>query len=147
MDNDLRLMFYRAKGTFLDRAIRWFTKSPYSHVEIDFGAENGGSFSSSFRDGGVRFKDIDFKEDRWDEIKVYVDDPAAALRFARSVVGKKYGTWEVVRFLFPFMRERKNEWFCSEVCLRAIQEGGRFRAVNPSRVSPGDLAKILRFHS
>lgn len=135
-------MFYKGRGTWVDKAIRWWTKSDFSHVELDCGPY--GSFSSSIRDGGVRFKEIDYIPGHWVPVDVYVPDTSSLIAFCRSVSGKKYGLWDVFRFVVPWWRNKKDEWFCSEVVLRALQEGGRFKGYDPSRVSPGDLYELVR---
>ena len=47
-----------------NRLVRWWTKSPYSHVELV--VSTGRAWSSSFEDGGVRSKLIDLDPAKWD---------------------------------------------------------------------------------
>ena len=72
----MKLACYKGKrgGTagFFDAAVRWWTRGPYSHVELVF--SDGMSASSSMRDGGVRFKEIEYHPDRWDFIELNVDE-------------------------------------------------------------------------
>ena len=48
-----KIAFYKAKGNIIDKSIRLWTRSKYSHCEIVIG-ENW--YSSSPRDKGVRAK-------------------------------------------------------------------------------------------
>lgn len=47
----VRLAFYKGEGDWVDKVVRWWTKSQYSHVEVIVGDT---WYSSSPRDGGVR---------------------------------------------------------------------------------------------
>ena len=49
MASDIRLAFYKGKGDWVDKLVRWWTKSQYSHVEVVVGNT---WISSSPRDGG-----------------------------------------------------------------------------------------------
>jgi hypothetical protein len=72
----MKVALYKGKrggfaGAF-DASVRWWTRGPYSHVELVF--SDGMSASASARDGGVRFKRIDFKPEHWDFIDLSVDE-------------------------------------------------------------------------
>ena len=72
----MKVALYKGKrggfaGVF-DAAVRWWTRGAYSHVELVF--SDGMAASSSTRDGGVRFKRIDFKPEHWDFIELKVDE-------------------------------------------------------------------------
>ena len=72
----MKVALYKGKrggfaGAF-DAAVRWWTRGAYSHVELVF--SDGMAASSSTRDGGVRFKRIDFKPDQWDFVELKVDE-------------------------------------------------------------------------
>lgn len=61
----MKLAFYKYEfGNWKDWLIAKVTKSKYSHVELIL--DTGVSLSSSPRDSGVRYKNIDYKNDRWD---------------------------------------------------------------------------------
>lgn len=60
METLVQLAFYKAKGDWVDKVIRWWTSSKYSHCEVVIGDE---WFSSSPRDGGVNAKiRLEFKK-------------------------------------------------------------------------------------
>lgn len=72
----MRIALYKGKrggfaGAF-DAAVRWWTRGAYSHVELIF--SDGMSASASSRDGGVRFKRIDFNPEHWDFVELKVNE-------------------------------------------------------------------------
>ena len=72
----MKVAFYKGKrggfaGAF-DATVRWWTRGAYSHVELIF--SDGMSASASARDGGVRFKRIEFKPEHWDFVDLKVDE-------------------------------------------------------------------------
>lgn len=54
-----------------NRLVRCWTRSPYSHCEMIF--SDGISSSSSFLDGGVRFKEIEYKPENWDIVELPIE--------------------------------------------------------------------------
>lgn len=101
------------------RLARWLDGGSYSHCELVFG--DGVSASSSYIDGGVRFKIIDYGDtDHWD----FIDLPDAledsARDWFRIHAGQPYDLWGNVRFAFGFARESKGAWFCSEAVMAAL---------------------------
>ncbi|MHA2263655.1 MAG: hypothetical protein ACXAEN_14765 [Candidatus Thorarchaeota archaeon] len=142
----MQLAFYRGSsdGVF-GKAIKWWTKSEFSHVEILF--EGGVSWSSSLKDGGVRFKKIKADEGKW----VYVDMPFieptaefAIKAWAASKIGASYGMWDCAKFVLPFLRSKSSQWFCSEAVLTALQSQWFLLNHRPDKISPGKLYDIVR---
>ena len=118
----MRLALYKGirpgwQGVY-SRLVRWLDGGPYSHCELVF--EDGVNASSSYIDGGVRFKIIDYRPEHWD----FIDLPDAledsARDWFRSHVGQPYDLWGNVRFAFGFARESKGKWFCSEAVMAAL---------------------------
>lgn len=118
----VKIAFY--KGTragwagLYNRLVRWFERGKYSHCELVF--SDGISASSSFLDGGVRFKRIEYDPARWD----FVDVPDAMELRARlwftNHKGAKYDVMGNVRFFFGWMPDNPNKWFCSEAVAAAL---------------------------
>lgn len=138
----MKLAFYQARGTWVDRVIRWRTNGPYSHVELVF--SDGVSFSAKPREG-VRFTSlIQWIAGDW----FFVEIPAAyneplVRRWAERQLGKRYGYWELARFLFPFLPVLAGEKFCSQVCLNALKQTVReWGAIDPADVGPSKLALL-----
>lgn len=126
------LAFYKAPGEFYDKVIRFWTGSPYSHVEIVLDQR---WFSASPREGHVRFKSIVPKDGHWD----FVETNKKIVSPMRDFVGLKYD-WTGVFMaqglgkigIARSVHERQ-KFFCSEVCAAVL--GHPF----PHTLSPGNL--------
>lgn len=130
------LAFYSGRRTILDRAIQFFTKSKFSHVELICGEPGGSAIcrSSSGRDGGVREKEIQFHPDHWTFVKIHSWCNPEAWHVIGQEVGRKYDFAGIL--LSQFLgsgRHSRRKWFCSELCAHAL---GISEA---HRLSPGDL--------
>lgn len=151
----LALAFYNGleHGRLLDRIIarhdRGRSAGPYSHVELVFNPHRAGlpvCFSSSWRDGGVRFKRIDLSEaGRWSLVPLAVTgaDVNAVRSWCLRHVGGRYDVPGVLAFKLPLVRHRLNWWFCSEVCVAALQEVGLLPLVKAHRTTPNALHHLL----
>ena len=132
------IAFYKGPATdfwhqLSHKLICWFTGSEYSHCEIVI---NGTAMSSSSRDGGVRFKTIDFTSGKWDVVPLPGDEQEVWDWFA-SNAGRKYDYAGVARFIVPLLPQRHNQWFCSEACAAAL-------GLNcPADWTPGMLAEVF----
>ena len=70
----MKLAFYKGREDFYDRLISWWTRGPYSHVELVINETY--CMTSSPKDGGVRMKHIDFHPDHWDFVELEGYDQA-----------------------------------------------------------------------
>ena len=151
----LHVAFYRGfdHGNWLDRAIARHDCGPYSHVELVFGPRvrvgRARCFSSSYRDGGVRFKPIRLGGEaarKWDLL--LLTPPAAKVealgRWCESKVGGKYDVPGVLAFKLPLVRERLNWWFCSEIVATGMRRLGHLPNERPASLSPNELYRVLR---
>lgn len=126
-----------------NRLVRWWTRSPYSHVELVFFDGGPGAVSqtasSSYMDGGVRFKWIEFDPDRWD----FVDLPGQLAEPARAWFdaheGDRYDLLGNVHFIVSAVGDDKRKWFCSEAVAAALG------MPDPARFDPGTLYAALSF--
>jgi hypothetical protein len=121
--------------------VRWWTRGPYSHVELVF--SNGLSASASARDGGVRFKRIDFKPEHWDFVELKVDeeqgfDEEYARAFFEEREGLGYDYFGLFGFIWRPGSGVSRRWFCSEAVAAAL--GYR----DPWRFCPNTLAAVIR---
>lgn len=144
------LAFYKGKGNWIDWCIRFATRSEYSHVEIIYGhperdrSEPQYCFSSSGRDGGVRFKSILLSEENWDIIQLdwieHFNSKCSSEEYEKfdAELGKKYDFKGILLSqFFNFGRHDEKRWFCSELCASFIG------LPNPQTYSPGSLFKTL----
>jgi hypothetical protein len=102
-------------------------------------------FSSSWRDGGVRFKRIALDDPRrWTLVPVPVsgEQAAAVRKWCLRRLGGRYDIAGVLAFKLPFVRQRLNWWFCSEIVTAALQQAGLLGGVQPHRISPNRLHRL-----
>jgi hypothetical protein len=114
-------------------AIKVFTRSQFSHVELYF-SHTGKSFSASGMEGGVRFKDIKYTHhDRWQFVSLPWLEEYKVADYAKGFDGLKYDyTGIFLTFALPIHRQNDNQWWCSEIC--ALLAG-----LFPYRISPGEM--------
>lgn len=115
----VKVATYKAFGnpsaTVVDKAVALATFSNYSHTEIVF--SDGVSFSVSPRDGGGRFKKIEFDEEHWDIIELpnMTKLGEAMMRaYATTLVGKPYNYLGAIFSITPFCCCIGDKYFCSE---------------------------------
>jgi hypothetical protein len=108
----------------VNRAIRFFTKSAYSHSEICLGDPFAGPvdcLTSAGTEGGVRIKRMQLNPDKWDVIALPHVSEGAAWHFLADNAGQPYDFIGCVRSVLPFVRgEHPRKWFCSEVCAEVM---------------------------
>ena len=111
--------------SFISKAIRDLTHSPYSHVE--FALPEG--YLGAHIDGGVMLRPLDYEKPSA-ELFLEVDVPDAAwpriMGFAKAQIGKPYDTSGIFGFIAPGQRDWKepDSWFCSELVAASFDEGG-----------------------
>jgi len=140
----MKMAFYKARyGSWVDYVVAFLTWGPYSHVEFVF--SDGMWFSSSGRDGGVRYKQIEPKELHWDYLDLPLSDKdEAKLReWCDGEVGREYDWKEVSRFVFGWLGSDDSRWFCSEIVLAGLQQVGFLKKYKKEDYSPNSLYKIL----
>jgi len=129
-----KLAFYKGPGDITDKAIRWYTDSQYSHVELVI---DNMWYSTSPRDLKVRAKRIAPKDVHWDYVEVEVDELSFASFFA-STKGAKYDFLGIVLSqFFPLDIHSRKRWFCSEFCAEAL------KLEDSNKYSPEDLYKYV----
>lgn len=131
----LRIAFYKGirpglAGVY-SHGVRFITSSQYSHCEFIF--SDGMSASSSFSDGGVRFKEIEYDTERWDIIELPNADENLVRTWFVKHEGAKYDLLGNAHFVFGFIGHSRNRWFCSEALAAALG------FPNPWRFDPGTL--------
>lgn len=134
----VRAHFYKADGTLFDKLIRWWTRSPYSHVELEL--SEGEWWSSSPRDGGVRTKKIVFSPYHWDTLELSAADAPSLRAFFKQREGTRYdAAGLLLTQIFKTPYRTRERFFCSEICAAAlgVPDGDLY--------SPGDLYKLLRW--
>ena len=141
----LRVAFRKNGKGFYARLIRIWTWGKWSHTELVF--SNGCSFSSDEKDGGTRWKDWHMSPDEWDFLNVPCT-PAEEQEVAAWCAGEEGCKYDMVGIGFSFLPiplgyQSADKWFCSEICVAALQRIGYMRGYTPSRISPNSMYKIL----
>lgn len=116
------------------RAVRWWTRSPYSHAEIIF--SDGMAASSSFIDGGVRFKRIDFDDAHWDFVDIEGDEAGVKGWFYEHT-SQSYDVLGNVGFVLGPVRDSSTKWSCAESIAAALGYP------EPWRYSPAILSSVI----
>ena len=107
----------------------------HSHCEI---VVDGICYSSSSTDGGVRSKKIDLTTGRWDVIDLPVADAEYAIKEFKKCETFSYDWTGVARFVLPFLKQKPNQMFCSEICAKMLGIPDGFK------LFPGDFKSISR---
>lgn len=170
MDSRYYVAFYKGKkqgyaprtllARFSDWLTRKVTKGQYSHCEIAIWEGKRGTklvttisgtqelppiyrcYSSSFRDGGVRTKEMPLPADKWDLFPL----PSSCDRniveanlntLWQKTQGKPYDFFGAIGVVIK-TRQSESRWFCSEWCGRVLGFPESWR------LSPNDLAAVLK---
>jgi hypothetical protein len=135
----MRAAFYKGTHSGLpgvyNRLVRCWTKSAYSHVELVF--STGHAASSSYMDGGVRLKVIDFDPAKWDFVELPAHLEKGAREWFEAHRGQKYDLLGNLHFVLSPVADDKRKWFCSESVAAALG------LPDPWRYDPGTLASAL----
>jgi hypothetical protein len=125
-----------------NRAVRARGCGPYSHVELRF--SDGLSASSSYMDGGVRFKDINFDPASWDVIALPAAWEAFARQWFEGHAGWGYDVMGNVFLALGFFRQSESKVFCSEAVAGALGIEQAFR-LEPNTLYPV-LLRLVDVH-
>jgi len=139
----IEVAFYKARGNWQDKTIRWFTSSLYSHCEIIMG---GMQLSSSIMEGGVRNKEHIRNTEKWDYVTVTGRlDSNRIINLFSSENGCGYDFKGILLSeIFPFEIHSKTKWYCSEICAEALRVAGCTELIgHPSTMSPQKLYERL----
>ena len=109
------------KVIFLDKLIRWWTGSLYSHCEI-YDSKLGFCHSSSYRDGGVRYKLIKVERNpNWYLKRIDIGNDDEILN---NLCNKNIGKYDVMNLFFTHFfkcnTHHKDKYTCAEYCAEII---------------------------
>jgi len=131
------LALYKGHGTLLNRLIRFWTRSIYSHCELVM--PDGRWLSASAMDGGVRAKRIELDLAHWDLIPVPWADANRIEQLFRANQGRGYDWLGLLGSQFlPITIDNKRRMFCSEFCAAGLGYP------LPQRYSPALLGEVVR---
>jgi len=123
-------MFYKAweAGDFKDKVISIWTFGPYSHTELLF--SDGICFSSSWRDDGVgvRYKKIHIIPKNWVCVEVSTtqkqEHQMKEWCDVKAAENANYDWCGIIQFVLPFVKQKDEDWYCSEICIAAFLYAG-----------------------
>lgn len=139
----LRVAFYKGKGKIVDKLIRWWTNSPYSHCELLF--PDGIMFSSDAWSGGVRWN-TNYDLSNWDIVRVDLTKAEidVLIRWCKTKETSDYDWLGVIRFVIPFTNQDPDKWFCSELCAAGLKAVAKLPSkLKVWKLSPGQLHALL----
>ncbi|MDP8080322.1 enoyl-CoA hydratase [Phocoenobacter skyensis] len=146
---NIYLAMYKGKGNWIDKIVRLFTWGKYSHCELAVEKKrftNGHHYeheivyecySSSPRDGGVRCKEINLKNGNWDLFLLKGVNERRIKAIFNETKGMKYDLLGAIGVVIPFIKQKKNKYFCSEWCARVLKIKG------DDTLSPTDLVEVI----
>lgn len=143
----------RNQNNLYSKAIKAYTKSDYSHMEI-WDIENMQRYTSSASTKGVVKRPIKsasgvFDKNinkEWDFLEVNL--PCATKEdlenFYLATKGDKYDFSGILGFVLP-IQDRSDRWFCSEWCVTFMKNHNcqAFAFVDASQVSPQKAIDLL----
>lgn len=141
----MKLAFYCGTKSGLsgayNKGVRWIEDGDFSHVEAIFEYYGYISGSSSFMDGGVRFKHIDYSKHPSDWVIVDIPwaDEKAAYKYIDARKHKKYDIKGNVHFLIGLIKNNGEKEFCSGLLAGAIG------IEKPWQYAPNSLYEIVTF--
>ena len=127
--------FYKGQTRVFNKLVSWWTRGPYSHTEL---VVDGVWYSSSFLDGGVRAKRIEFDPEHWDLIELPDADAASAVKWFEDHAGQKYDVLGLAGFVVRSLPDDRWKYFCSEAVAAALGFDEAWR------LDPNTFAAVLR---
>ena len=129
-----KLAFYKGPGDITDKAIRWWTNSRFSHVELVVGSQ---WISTSPRTMVLSSRRVTPDTSNWEYLDINIDEHLLE-DLKVKYMGHKYDWLGIVMSQFvPAGVEDPNRLFCSEWCAKVL--GYK----NANEYSPGDLYRKL----
>jgi len=121
----IKVAFYKGKGNWKNKVIRWWTKSPFSHVELVLPDEKTWISISPFLTSKVAARNKEqVTLDNWQFVEIQVTEQQVEVikEFYEFTEGCGYD-WIGMLFsqFLPFHIKRRNKWYCSEWIAYALR--------------------------
>jgi len=145
----MRILFWKGPVGLAGRLIRLKTGAAYSHCELLFSegerfAIDVGAPARFYKPG---YAAAPWDPKLWDCIEISYGDEMRTRMWCLQHVGATYD-WRGIVFcqVFPWGWEHATKYFCSELCVEALQAGGypQVTGLTPYQLSPAKLAGHLR---
>ncbi len=157
---EIKVAFYRGKGSWKNRLIRWWTKSPYSHAELVMPDDITWVSISPFLTATVSARSkYEIKNlNDWDFISFQLSwrEPVRDYQikqlnnFIDDTSGAKYDwTGMILSQIFPYLIKHRDRWYCSEWIAHALVKARvvsweKLQIYRTPNLSPGKLYEILK---
>jgi hypothetical protein len=134
------ITFYFTKSdTLIGKLIRFTSGGKYNHVSIGI---NGYIYQAKMDYGVTKVRcDRDYNAVDW--LHVWDIDVQRVSEFLDAQVGKKYDWLGVISFLWVFIQQGRERWFCSELATVSLMKGLGKEEYN-QRQSPIDFYYLLK---
>ena len=133
----VQIAMYKGKGNLFNKAIRWWTNSIYSHCEL---VVDDVCYSSSAMDGGVRSKEINLQDGKWDLFDLPWVDGKQVVDYFKATDLYRYGYLGLITAqIFNSGKGQSKAPFCSEWCAKACG------IPTASSLSPHTLALLVKW--
>jgi hypothetical protein len=149
----ISVAFYKGKGDWKNKIIRWWTKSPYSHAELVLPDKKTWISISPLLTSKVqsRFKP-NYCEEKWDfvEIDITQQQLNVITEFYNFTKGCGYDWIGMLSSQFlPYTIKRKGKWYCSEWIAYALRiscvvDWRLIKIYDRADLSPAVLYNIIR---
>ena len=149
---DIWIALYKGQGTFINKIVRKWTNSSYSHAELILDDKQTWIGISPFLKAKVVKRTIEtYDPEKWDFFKIPVTEEQhkTILDFYDMTAGSGYDWAGMLLSQFlPFHIKQKNKWYCSEWILYALRiccvvDWKIIKIFNQSDLSPAKLHAIL----
>jgi len=146
------IALYKGQGTFINKIVRKWTNSRYSHAELILDDKQTWIGISPFLKAKVVKRTIEIHDpEKWDffEIPITTEQHKTILDFYDMTAGSGYDwTGMLLSQFLPFHIKQKNKWYCSEWILYALRiccavDWKIIKIFNQSDLSPAKLHAIL----
>ena len=121
----IKVAFFKGKGNWINKIVRWWTKSPYSHAELVMSDNETWISISPFLTSKLdAIRKESYIIDNWDiiEIDVTQEQHEALLEFYSETKGSSYDWFGMLLSqFFPLKIKRYKRWYCSEWILYALR--------------------------
>jgi uncharacterized protein YycO len=135
---NVKVVLYKGKS-WTSKAIRFLTRSPYSHASFMFdegtqGAMNltPGCVIEAWEPGGVRQTPyLNYGHEKGTPVDIFDlvtrldwNQEAELYYFLKSELGTPYGFWNVLKFISKRPGNLDKTWFCSELVFAGLEKVG-----------------------
>jgi hypothetical protein len=152
----VKIAFYKGEGNIINRIVRRWTSSPYSHAELVMPDNKTWIGISPFLYSEVSarnvLKDPNLNLEDWDFLNFDVTDEQISIimEFYEQTKGNRYD-WVgmLLSQVGPFVIKQEKKWYCSEWIAYALRIAGVFdwktiKIYDQKDLSPATLYRIAR---